>query len=124
MLSHGGPGGGSGGAYGTSQGVRDLLGSLLASVTVQPPAAQEQLTILSQTHPLLAPLLPAALATLRLISLAAGQATPDKDAIEVCPCLLPFSLLKTLWVLMTVSNQSSLCPEQFYNVHQWPAGAK
>ncbi len=72
------------------------MGSLLASVTIQTPTGQEQLAILSQTHPLLAPLLPPALATLSLIRLAAGQATADNStewsAAEVSP--YPYSTYK------------------------------
>ena len=70
--------------------MRDLLGSLLGSVSVQPPAGQEQLTILAQTHPLLVPLLPAALATLSLIRLATGQAMADTTTVEVSPPICPY----------------------------------
>lgn len=64
--------------------MRDLLGGLWGSVVVQPPPMQEQLTILSQMHPLLVPLLPSALATLTTIRQAAGQATMDMTSSGVC----------------------------------------
>ncbi|KAL3144110.1 hypothetical protein ABBQ32_003901 [Trebouxia sp. C0010 RCD-2024] len=69
------PGGGSAGAYGSSQGVRDVLGGLLSTVTLTSPTDQEQLAILKELFPGLTLLLPFAMAVLCLVKRAAGQLT-------------------------------------------------
>lgn len=68
-------GGGSAGAYGSSQGVRDVLGGLLSTVTLTSPTDQEQLAILKELFPGLTLLLPFAMAVLCLVKRAAGQLT-------------------------------------------------
>ncbi|KAK9809153.1 hypothetical protein WJX72_010301 [[Myrmecia] bisecta] len=74
------PGGGSAGAYGSSQGVREVLGGLWATVAVEPPSEAEQQSILAAVHPVLRPLLPSAMAVLHLIRRASGQQSqPDGD---------------------------------------------
>lgn len=49
-------------------------------MAVSPPPPPEQLAILSHRFPALRPLLPAALATLRLARLASGQGSAEPDA--------------------------------------------
>ena len=71
-------GGGSAGAYGSSQGVRDVLGGLLSTVTLTAPTDQEQLAILKELFPGLTMLLPCALAVLCLVKRAAGQLTASQ----------------------------------------------
>lgn len=71
-------GGGSAGAYGSSQGVKDVLGSLLSVVTVAQPTDQEQLAIMKQLFPNLTHLLPCAMAVLHLVKRAAGQLTASQ----------------------------------------------
>ena len=66
-------GGGSAGAYGSSQGVKDVLGSLLSAVTLASPTDQEQLAIMEALFPDLTHLLPCAMAVLHLVKRAAGQ---------------------------------------------------
>lgn len=66
-------GGGSAGAYGSSQGVKDVLGSLLSAVTLAAPTDQEQLAIMEALFPDLTHLLPCAMAVLHLVKRAAGQ---------------------------------------------------
>lgn len=71
-------GGGSAGAYGSSQGVRDVLGGLLSTVTLASPTHHEQLDILKELFPGLALLLPCAMAVLCLAKRAAGQLTASQ----------------------------------------------
>ncbi len=67
------PGGGGGGAYASSSMVKELLGGLWAFVAIDAPSDAEQALILAAAYGVLAPLLPAAMATLRLVQLAAGH---------------------------------------------------
>lgn len=73
-------GGGSAGAYGSSQGVKDVLGSLLSVVTLISPTDQEQLAIMKGLFPDLARLLPCAMMVLHLVKRAAGQLTASQAA--------------------------------------------
>lgn len=80
-------GGGAAGAYGSAQAARDALGGRWAAVAVAPPPPAEQLAILGTRFPPLRPLLPAALAQLRLARLASGQAGADPDLTPAAPDL-------------------------------------
>lgn len=95
---------GAAGAYGSAQGVRDLLGGLLATVHVAPPSAQEQLAILAAAHPALAgsPLLPAGLAAAALVRRAAGQEPPGSlgtsEVRLTSACLLSFEGMERIYL--------------------------
>ena len=78
--------GGAGGAYGTAQSVHDMLGGLLATVTIEAPPPAEQLAILEALFPALAPLLHHALAMLAVVQGAA--AFPGNRSVLV---LVPWS---------------------------------
>ena len=70
-----GVGAGSAGAYGSSQGVRDVVGSLMSSISMADPTEQEQQAIMQGLFPDLAPLLPSALLVLHIVKQASGQGT-------------------------------------------------
>lgn len=53
--------------------MQELLGSLWAHVPLQPPSDWEQLAMLAAAFPSVVPLLPGALAGLRLVQLAGGH---------------------------------------------------
>ncbi len=57
---------------------QELLGGLWAYVRVTPPSEVEQLSLLAAAHPPVTPLLPAAVATLHLVQLAAGHVAPPQ----------------------------------------------
>ena len=75
------------GAYGSAQAARDALGGRWAALAVAPPPPGEQLAILAARFPPLRPLLPAALAMLRLARLASGQAGSKPILASVGPVL-------------------------------------
>ena len=80
-------GGGQAGAYGSAQGIRDLLGGLWSTVAIQAPSAEERLAIVGCAFPQLAALLPAGLAALSLVKVAAGQQWDEDEVRSLLWCL-------------------------------------
>lgn len=86
-------GGGEMGAYGDSQGVRDMLGGLFCTVTIQPPPPSEQLQILASAFPVLRPeVVAGCMASLHLSKRAGGQA-----ASSLGDDLSAFGPKKSVW---------------------------